>query len=73
MIFNEHVEIRSIVIEKLLCDTCGTEMQLDPVVLTTFPPQYQYKCPKCQITIINDKVYPKCRAILSNGEDLWLK
>ena len=53
MIFNEYVEIRSIVIEKLLCDTCGSEMELEPIVLTTFPAQYQYKCPACGSTNVN--------------------
>lgn len=31
----------------LYCDNCGAEMRLCPEVLTSYPPQYKYICPKC--------------------------
>lgn len=31
----------------VICDKCGTLMWRAPVVLTSYPPQYRYHCPKC--------------------------
>ena len=45
-------------INRLYCDKCGTEMETSPVVLTTYPPQYQYKCPKCGECTVSTNSYP---------------
>lgn len=38
------------------CKKCGTIMWRAPVVLTSYPPQYRYHCPKCN-HIEYSKVY----------------
>lgn len=45
-------------IEYLYCD-CGEEMEKDNVVLTTNPPKYKYKCPKCGKIEFLVEHYPK--------------
>lgn len=35
-------------IKKNICPDCGTELIKDEsVVLTSYPPQFKYECPKC--------------------------
>lgn len=43
----------------LICDNCGTEMERpDDLVLATYPPQYNYACPKCGRTETSTQGYP---------------
>ena len=34
-------------VEELCCDKCGRLMVENPVVLTSYPPQYEYFCEVC--------------------------
>ena len=45
-------------INRIYCDKCGTEMRTSPVLLTTYPPQYQYECPKCGELLTSTVCYP---------------
>lgn len=44
----------------LYCDVCGGLMELpEPsVVLSTYPPQYEYHCVKCGNIAISSRQYP---------------
>ena len=42
---------RIIEVETLYCDDCDVEMVIAPYVLTSFPVQYVYNCPKCGKTV----------------------
>lgn len=44
----------------LYCDVCGGLMELpEPsVVLSTYPPQYEYHCTKCDNTVTSYIQYP---------------
>ena len=46
-------------IEQLYCDSCNTLMEQEPYVLTSDPPQYVYKCPKCGAQITTTQSYPR--------------
>lgn len=72
MLFDETVGIERVVIERLLCDKCGTQMKSEPITLTTFPPQFPYKCPKCGYTTTAPGVYPHYKLMLNNGEEFPL-
>lgn len=40
------------------CPECGTSLAADGNVLTSYPPQYPYTCPKCGYQTVLDKFYP---------------
>lgn len=43
----------------LMCDKCGVEMERpDEFVFTTYPPQYEYVCPKCGKKETSTQGYP---------------
>ena len=64
----EQLEIKNVLVDKLYCDECGTEMQPYGMVYTTFPPQYPYICPKCDNkTISTNGAYPTYYLELSDG------
>ena len=46
------------IVIKLYCDDCGTEMERQPFVYTSNPPQFEHKCPKCGKTIMSTESYP---------------
>lgn len=39
--------IKKLYIEEAICDKCGSEMNHTGMVLTSWPEQYPYQCPKC--------------------------
>ena len=43
---------------RLYCYKCGEEMAQGDTVLTTYPQQYSYHCPKCNSVITDTKDYP---------------
>ena len=53
-------------IEKLYCDNCGKEMIMSDMVLLSYPTQYIYKCPKCEIEITSEIQYPLTRYEVCN-------
>lgn len=48
-------------IEKLYCDNCGEEMVMLNIVLPSYPAQYIYRCPKCEVEITSEIRYPLTR------------
>ena len=34
----------------MYCDECGELMVREPIILTSYPAQYRYYCPKCRHT-----------------------
>ena len=51
-------------VERAYCnsDKCSpelVEMEKEPTVLMSMPPQYQYKCPKCGYTSTSHNSYPQ--------------
>lgn len=40
--------IKRAYIEEAYCDKCNTVMEFTGVVLTSYPQQYPYHCPKCK-------------------------
>lgn len=43
----------------LMCDECGINMERpDNIILTSYPPQYNYVCPKCGRTETSTQGYP---------------
>ena len=64
----ERLKIIDVLVDKLYCDKCGTEMQSYGMVYTTFPAQYPYICPLCDNkTISTEGTYPIYYLELSNG------
>ena len=64
----EQLKIKNILVDKLYCDDCGTEMQPYGMVYTTFSPQYPYICPLCDNkTISIEGTYPIYYLELSDG------
>lgn len=35
------------ILRKAFCPDCGVELEQSPVVISTFPAQFQYFCPEC--------------------------
>ena len=69
----EKLEIKNVLLDRLICDKCGTEMKWDGVCYTTYPAQYPYSCPECHSTMIVDNPnYPKYYLELSDGTMLEL-
>ena len=50
-------EVKTYKVE-LICDECGTPMEFTGVVLTTYPGQYEHRCPKCGRTASPTCAYP---------------
>lgn len=44
--------------EDLTCDNCNETMISRNVILLSYPPQYQYYCPKCDTTETSLTMYP---------------
>ena len=40
--------IKRAYIEEAYCDKCGIAMEFTGMVLTSYPQQYPYRCPKCK-------------------------
>ena len=51
-------EVKPFII-KLYCNKCGEEMKDTNIVLSSYPPQYQYICPKCNSKINSINKYPE--------------
>ncbi len=47
------------IMERAYCPDCDVELELDPVVLTTFPATYQYFCPNCGYGYQSNVKYPQ--------------
>ena len=47
------------VLHKAYCPDCDKELERSPVVLTTYPAQYQYFCPECDYGYTAFEQYPK--------------
>ena len=45
-------------VTRLYCDKCNQEMIIDPIVLTSYPPQFSYSCPQCGGKVTSYKKYP---------------
>lgn len=44
----------------MYCDKCGEPMEISPMVLSSYPPIYQYNCKKCGHTASSRGVhYPR--------------
>ena len=72
----EHLNIKSVLVDRLLCDKCGTVMCSDGIVYTTYPPQYPYTCPECHHQQVSNKShYPVYYLELSDRImlELWMK
>ena len=64
----EQLTIKNVLVDRLLCDECGEEMQPYGMVYTTYPPQYPYICPKCDYKITSTEgTYPIYYLELSDG------
>lgn len=51
-------EVRTYKVE-LICDECGVPMEFTGMMLTSYPPQYPHKCPKCGKHETVFECYPK--------------
>lgn len=52
--------------ERLVCAGCNEEMKRGPEVLTSSPPQYVYRCPKCNGR--HDSIVPYPRIVFKPAE-----
>lgn len=69
----EILKVKNVLVDRLLCDTCGVEMEWDGVAYTTYPPQYPYTCPICHAQTSSAKMtYPVYYLELSDGTMLQL-
>jgi len=46
-------------LSKVYCPDCNLELEESPVVLTSYPPQFQYFCPQCGYGYTTTEKYPK--------------
>jgi tRNA(Ile2) C34 agmatinyltransferase TiaS len=46
------------VMQKAYCPECMVELKMTGRVTTVQPPNYEFKCPKCDDTTFLDKTYP---------------
>ena len=51
--------VESLEVEVLNCDNCGIEMVQENYALTSYPPQYVYKCPMCNSQHITTELFPR--------------
>lgn len=51
--------IKSIYQEELYCDSCDEKMKTTNIVITTYPEQFEYYCPKCNNKITSFNSYPR--------------
>ena len=56
----------NVYVERIYCD-CGEELIRNDVVLTTYPCQYTYYCPKCGHCETSVEQYPKISFQDENG------
>ena len=63
-------EVKKIYECRLYCDKCNTELDRDPVVLSTYPEQYSYTCPTCGKITLSFNSYPKLEYELDD-EDMF--
>ena len=69
----EHIGIKGVLLDRLLCDKCGAEMHFDGVELTTYPPKYPYTCPECHHQQTSNRFnYPVYYLELEDGTMLEL-
>lgn len=45
--------------EHIYCSICMEQFDIQPVALTTYPPQYKYVCKGCGNIITSTEVYPR--------------
>lgn len=53
----ESVEVRTVE-NRAVCNDCNVEMEFGGVTLTTYPPLYPHRCPKCGTTQNLNNCYP---------------
>lgn len=53
----KHSIVKAIYIDDIYCDICGEKME-NNIQLLTYPPQFEYICPKCGNTEISKTKYP---------------
>lgn len=46
------------IVSKAFCPDCGVELEKSDNMLSTFPPQYTYFCPKCGYGYTSLKSFP---------------
>lgn len=64
----ERFDIKGVLVDRLLCDKCGSVMSQDGVVYSTWPPLYPYTCPNCNHQQVSEKShYPAYYLELSDG------
>ena len=51
-------EVKTYQVE-LICDECGTPMKFTGIVYTSYPGQYEHRCPKCGNVKCPECSYPR--------------
>ena len=52
-----YINLRKIV-HRVYCDYCDIELKDTGIVLTSYPPQYPYRCPQCGREYCFNESYP---------------
>lgn len=68
VLYTEVLEVKNILLTKLICDKCGAAMFSTGIVFPTYPPQYEYQCPCCGASTNADHIYPQYQLECSNGD-----
>lgn len=46
-------------LERKKCDSCQGELIATGVTLTSYPPQYQHVCNRCEKKVVLESIYPR--------------
>ena len=63
----KETKIEEIYLQNIVCDKCGEIMQ-STEVLTSYPPQYVYRCKKCENKIVSFESFPKYRFVYGESK-----
>lgn len=57
-------------VHRIYCSDCDVEMKQSGMVYATYPPLYEYVCPKCNHKMTSTIVYPAIEEVWENEDDM---
>ena len=66
----EYLKYRKV--HRIYCSDCDVEMKLSEggIVYATYPPIYEYVCPKCNHKMTSTAVYPAIEEVWESEDDM---
>lgn len=57
-------------VHRIYCSDCNVEMKQSGMVYATYPPLYEYVCPKCNHKMTSSVMYPVIEEVWENEDDM---